>query len=345
MRAPPLAVLCILLGTLFSADANEPFSKPDITTAADSVVTFNEIMYHPPGDNPALEWIELYNQMSVDIDLSGWRVEGGIDFLFPTNTIILANGYLVVASNPAVVQAQSGGVPVFGPFTRRLSDSGETLRIRNNNGRLMDEMTYSNQAPWPIAADGSGGSLAKNAKFSASSRSESWRVSARGGGTPGSINFAEDAAGPPPEQQFINRSSPARWLVASNDSLGDSWIWPSFDDTDWNQGTAALGFIEGPAGSMTLPVARAYSFDGSFADSSGQGVDAQNNGAEFSTNIPALVGVGQSAQFDGVADDIRVPDGVNPLVYTIAAWVQVSEIRPCSLIVRTDNNGPNSTWS
>ncbi|HXF10928.1 MAG TPA: lamin tail domain-containing protein, partial [Desulfuromonadaceae bacterium] len=345
MRAPPFAVVCILLGTLFSADANEPFSKPDITTAADSVVTFNEIMYHPPADNPALEWLELYNQMSVDIDLSGWRIEGGIDFLFPTNTIILANGYLVVASNPAAVQAQAGGVPVFGPFTRRLSDSGETLRIRNNNGRLMDAMIYSNQSPWPTAADGSGGALAKKVKFSASSRPENWRVSARVGGTPGSINFIEDPSAPPPEQQFINRSSPARWLVATNDSLGESWIWPSFDDTNWNQGTAAPGFFEGTNANMTLPVARAYSFEGSFADSSGQGVDAQNNGAEFSTSVPAAVGVGQSAQFDGVSDHIRVPDGVNPIGYTLAAWVQVTEIRPCSLIVRTDNNGPNSTWS
>src|SRR5436190_23723296 len=126
MRAPPLAVLCILLGTLFSADANEPFSKPDITTAADSVVTFNEIMYHPAGDDPALEWIELYNQMSVDIDLSDWRIEGGIDFRFPADTILLANSYLVVASDPAALQAQAGGIPVLGRFTKRLSNSGET---------------------------------------------------------------------------------------------------------------------------------------------------------------------------------------------------------------------------
>ncbi len=335
----------MLLGPRFFASASEGFPKPDITTAADAVVTFNEIMYHPTGDNPALEWIELYNQMSVDIDLSDWRIEGGIDFRFPPNTIILANSYVVVASDPAAVQAQAGGVPIFGPFTKRLSNSGESLRLRNKNGRLMDEMTYGSRPPWPVAANGSGGSLAKKIRFSASSRPENWRVSAQAGGTPGAINFVEDPGAPPQEQQLINGSSPARWLVPSNDSLGDAWIGPTFDDVNWNPGSAAPGFFEGPTGATSNPVARAYSFDGNFADSSGHGVNAQNNGTEFSANVPAAVGAGQSAQFDGVGDYVRVPDAVNPLGYTIATWVLVSEVRPCSLIVRTDNSGPNTTWS
>ncbi len=112
MRTLTFIVALMLVGMRFFADASEGFSKPDIRTAADSVVTFNEIMYHPAGDDPALEWIELYNQMSVDIDLSDWRIEGGIDFRFPADTILLANSYLVVASDPAALQAQAGGIPV-----------------------------------------------------------------------------------------------------------------------------------------------------------------------------------------------------------------------------------------
>src|SRR5215211_7359443 len=41
---------------------------------ADSVVVFNEIMYHPATDEPALEWVELHNQNAVDVDLSDWRL-------------------------------------------------------------------------------------------------------------------------------------------------------------------------------------------------------------------------------------------------------------------------------
>ena len=49
----------------------------------DSTVVFNEIMYRPETDETSLEWVELYNQMSVDMDLSGWSVGGGHRFSIP----------------------------------------------------------------------------------------------------------------------------------------------------------------------------------------------------------------------------------------------------------------------
>ena len=61
--------------------------------AVDSVVVFNEINYHPgPGDT-ADEWVELHNQMAIDIDLSAWHIEDGINFTFSEGTIIPAGGY------------------------------------------------------------------------------------------------------------------------------------------------------------------------------------------------------------------------------------------------------------
>ena len=62
---------------------------------ADSVVVFNEIMYHPRTNEDQLEWVEIYNQMSVDVDLTGWKIEGGIDFSFPDGTIIQSGDYIV----------------------------------------------------------------------------------------------------------------------------------------------------------------------------------------------------------------------------------------------------------
>ena len=45
----------------------------------DSTVVFNEIMYHPPADEDGqLEWIELHNQLAVDMDVSDWRLAGGV---------------------------------------------------------------------------------------------------------------------------------------------------------------------------------------------------------------------------------------------------------------------------
>src|SRR5437762_11966432 len=65
--------------------------------AADSPVVFNEIMYHPLTNESALEWVELQNQMSVDMDRSGSSVDGGIHFQFSEGTVLRGGGYLVVA--------------------------------------------------------------------------------------------------------------------------------------------------------------------------------------------------------------------------------------------------------
>lgn len=187
---PFLAHLWLSFLQAFSlADSAPSNSKPNTTTAADSVITFNEIMYHPAGDDPRLEWIELYNQMSVNMDVSNWRIEGGIEFRFPTNTTFNANTYLIIAADPGAFTAATGVTNVFGPFSGRLSNSGETLRLRNNSSRLMDEMRYSDEDSWPVAADGSGASLAKRGRFDASSVAGNWRASLEIGGTPGRFNF------------------------------------------------------------------------------------------------------------------------------------------------------------
>src|SRR5436190_24354895 len=78
-------------------------------TMLDSTVVFNEINYRPPGiDSDTLEWVELHNQMNIDMDLSGWRLTSGIDYTFPNGTILQAGKDLVVASNPAALQAATG---------------------------------------------------------------------------------------------------------------------------------------------------------------------------------------------------------------------------------------------
>src|SRR5213075_783058 len=167
--------LCLLSAAVFSR--------------ADSVVVFNEIMYHPLTNEPALEWVELYNQMAVDTDLSGWALKGGIDFQFAEGTIISGGAYLVVAVSPSALSAATGLSNVFGPFTGRLSNAGEQLELRNNNNRLMDSVTYGVEGDWPAAPDGSGVSLAKKSPFAASGKPENWRASAQIGGTPGAENF------------------------------------------------------------------------------------------------------------------------------------------------------------
>src|SRR6188472_4303447 len=90
---------------------------------ADSVVVFNEVHYHPDTSEPAREFIELHNQKAVDVDMSGWALTGGADYVFPAGTVIPGRGFLVVAANPAGVQSAYGASGVLGPWTGRLSNS------------------------------------------------------------------------------------------------------------------------------------------------------------------------------------------------------------------------------
>jgi hypothetical protein len=62
-------------------------------------IVINEIMYHPISENSDDEYLELYNRGGVAVNLGGWRFTDGISFRFPSNTMIAAGGYLVVARN------------------------------------------------------------------------------------------------------------------------------------------------------------------------------------------------------------------------------------------------------
>src|SRR5688572_5790903 len=99
-----------------------PLAAP--SALADSTVVFSEIMYHPAGNEPALEWIELHNQMAVDMDISDWRLAGGVHFVFPEETILGGGDYLVVAASPGALQAASGYADAWGPLEGRIDNSG-----------------------------------------------------------------------------------------------------------------------------------------------------------------------------------------------------------------------------
>lgn len=170
----PASRLCALLLTALcavSARADTP----------DCVVVFNEIHYNPAGPGENGEWIELFNQMGIRVDLSGWRLSGGIDYTFPAGTSINPGAYLVVARNPA------GGQ--LGPFTGSLDNGGERIRLRNHSGRLMDQIDYGDNGRWPVLADGAGATLAKRRPYSSNKPPEHWTSSAQLGGTPGAANF------------------------------------------------------------------------------------------------------------------------------------------------------------
>jgi len=112
-----------------------------VAAAAGSVV-INELHYNPVDDNPAAEFIELFNPGSA-ADLSGWCI-GGIGYCFPRGASIGAGAFLAL-----------GG----GEYSGALSNSGEEIVLRDASGATVDAVEYDDHGEWPALADGEGHSL------------------------------------------------------------------------------------------------------------------------------------------------------------------------------------------
>jgi hypothetical protein len=162
----------------------------DIDHRSDSVVTFNEIMYNPAGaTDTRLEWIELHNQNTIRLDISGWSLAGAVEYQFPEGTVVPSNGFLLVAVDPAALQADLGIGGALGPYVGSLNNAGEELVLVNNSNRVMDILDYDDRGDWPVGPDGSGATLAKTSRHLPSDEASSWSASVQVGGTPGQENF------------------------------------------------------------------------------------------------------------------------------------------------------------
>ena len=217
------------------------FSGLSSNLNADSVVTFNEIMYHPKDSQANSEWLELHNQMAVDVDLSGWSIKGGVEYTFPEDTFIAGGKYIVVAKLPEELVSIVENENVFGPFVGQLSNSGESIRLETGNGRVMDSITYNDKGNWSIGPDGSGVTLSKKNKNQASAYSHNWTYSQQVGGTPGAENFPlKDIR--PKRVELVDANSIWEYWDWDID-LGSEWSYVGYDTTYWREGSA--GFVLG----------------------------------------------------------------------------------------------------
>jgi hypothetical protein len=141
-------------------------------------------------DGRNLEFVELFNALSTPEDLSGWRLDGSADFTFPTNTVLPAGGFLVVARSPGDLEAVYGLSGVLGPFsnTNSLPNTRGTIRLRNRIGAIFLEAQYDTAAPWPAAADGAGHSLVLARPSYGEGNVEAWAASDAVGGSPGRLD-------------------------------------------------------------------------------------------------------------------------------------------------------------
>jgi hypothetical protein len=203
-----ILVVVIFWVILRSASAQTPdaVSEPLGPSTRRTGLVISEVMYHPPprSDGRNLEFIELYNSEPFPANLSGYRLSGDVDFVFPRDTTVPGLGFIVVATVPSDVQSIYGLVSVFGglsnPANSLPNDAG-TLRLRNKSGAVLLEVNYSDESPWPAAADGAGHSLVLVRPSLGERNPAAWAASVYIGGSPGA---AEPANSDPLNAVVIN---------------------------------------------------------------------------------------------------------------------------------------------
>lgn len=128
----------------------------------DFPVVINEIHYNPDFTTELVEFIELYNPMPLDVDISGWYFCDGITYEFPQGTTLPGNSYIVVVEDPNLAYTPTTimdkyGVDasfVYGPFEGSINNEGEKIELCDADGVEVDQVQYGLGFPWPTVGDG-----------------------------------------------------------------------------------------------------------------------------------------------------------------------------------------------
>jgi hypothetical protein len=125
-----------LSGTL---PADAPASTAAYTVGAPSVV-INEIFSR--GADPELDWVEVYNNSDVEVNISGYKIydSGGLSgpkpkMEFPAGTILPAHGFYAIVVDDAATAYPAGSN--FG-----LSSNGEEIWLESSSGFVIDDVTF-----------------------------------------------------------------------------------------------------------------------------------------------------------------------------------------------------------
>jgi hypothetical protein len=160
-------------------------------------VVINEIHYDPFIKTELAEFVELHNVTKQAVDLSGWQLTGGVDYIFAAGASIPAEGYVVIAQDAPKFEAKFGFAPA-GVFTGRLGNDGETVRLRNAAADVVDEVSYQLGFPWPTVGDLPGNSIELINPGMDNDLGGGWRSALP---TPGEINSVLSANLPPHMRQ------------------------------------------------------------------------------------------------------------------------------------------------
>ncbi len=120
------------------------------TRTAFADIHITEVAWMGTASSQYSEWLELYNDGDVVINLAGWKfLEGDGSVLFTLTKTIAANGYLLIERTTASApDAVSGITDESGPFgSSGLANTGEDLSLVDMSGTVIESLDFA--SGWP----------------------------------------------------------------------------------------------------------------------------------------------------------------------------------------------------
>ena len=199
-----------------------------LTNRADIVI--NEIHYDPDVKTEHVEFVELYNSGAAAVEMSGWALTDGVEFTFPPNTTIAADGYLVVSKNPAHFTTKFRK-NALGPWTGALRNEGDEVVLRDPSGAVVDRVDYQLGFPWPTVGEPPGFSIELANPAFDNDLGGHWRA---GGATAGVTDVT-----------LISRGATWKYFKGTQEPSTTTGEWRErtfAEDANWLSGAMPIGY-------------------------------------------------------------------------------------------------------
>jgi hypothetical protein len=161
-------------------------------------IVINEINYSSTDTFSPDDWIELYNPEPFSVDVSNWKIKDDNDshvFVIPQETQIEPGGYLIIVKNESSFASIFPGIYYVGELGFGLGTSDE-VRLYTSEDKLVDQVNYKSEAPWPTCAYETGNSLELISPELENSLAENWSC-INENGSPNNANSIELSNEPP----------------------------------------------------------------------------------------------------------------------------------------------------
>jgi hypothetical protein len=158
----------------------------------DQAVVINEINYRSDAAFDTKDWVELFNNSDVTVDIGGWILRDNSDdhsFILPANLRLEPWSFLIICRNSTNFHIlQPDVLQITGDMSFKFSSTGDDLRLFNANSELIDQVSYSAFSPWPDLTGKDGFTMELMDPDLDNGLPETWKISGAYSGSPGKKN-------------------------------------------------------------------------------------------------------------------------------------------------------------